>query len=190
MDSLSEVMIDLETMSTHDNASIVSIGAVRFMPPSVATLGTIVSTFYVNVDLATCMDAGLHVESRTVKWWEQQSADARKRLEVDPQPLNVALEQFTKWFGANQETPIWANPPAFDLTILGNAYRVMGVPEPWYFYSERCYRTLRGLFPSLPYARPMVPHDALEDATAQALHLLKMLKLTLPFRGATNVDNS
>jgi len=175
-DSAAEVMIDLETMSTRDNACIISIGAVKLMTPSASTLGGIVDQFYVNVTLASCQDVGLHVESRTVQWWSQQSEAARKKLEEDPVHLTSALLQFNNWFGQDSH-PIWANPATFDLTIMGNAYKAANLKEPWEFYDERCYRTLRSLFPNLPYVKPAVPHDAMQDATAQAEHLLKMLRI-------------
>jgi len=176
MDQMSEIMIDLETMSTYPNASVVSIGAVRFMRPSVATVGNVTDdTFYVNVALPSCMDAGLHVESRTVAWWELQSKEARDALDVDPLPLNAALLKFNQWFG-EESRPVWANPATFDLVILASAYRAVNMTKPWEFYDERCYRTIRSLFPTLPYVKPGVPHQALEDAKAQAHHLLKMLR--------------
>jgi hypothetical protein len=46
--------------------------------------------------------------------------------------------------------------------------------------------TLRRLLPNLPYIKPDVSHDAMQDATAQAVHLLKMLKL---IKGIDNVDS-
>lgn len=186
--NITEVMLDLETMSTHDNASIVSIGAVKFTLPTIATLGGVVDTFYVNVDLASSQDAGLHVESRTVSWWSQQSEAARAALTIDPVPLVDALHSFTKWFGVENSKPIWANPATFDLTILGNAYKALGLHEPWEFYHERCYMTLRKFFPSLPYIKPDVPHDALQDAIAQTQHLIKMLYLMEPLKGITNIE--
>jgi len=176
VDQMTEIMLDLETMSTHPNASIVSIGAVRFMPPSAATAGSVTdATFYVNVALPSCMDAGLHVESRTVAWWELQSKEARDALGVDTLPLNAALLKFSQWFG-EESRPVWANPATFDLVILASAYRAVNMTKPWEFYDERCYRTIRSLFPTLPYVKPGVPHHALEDAVAQAHHLIKILK--------------
>jgi len=177
-----EIMIDLETMSTHDNASIVSIGAVKFTIPE-----GIVDTFYTNVDLASCQDAGLHVESRTVRWWAEQSIEAQAALTVEPIPLVDALAKFSGWVTSEPSHHIWANPAAFDLTILGNAFHVLGKSEPWEFYDERCYATLKRLFPNLPYVQPTVPHDALQDAIAQTNHLMKMLHWLEPLKGVTNI---
>lgn len=174
------VMIDLETMSTHDNASIVSIGAVRFVTPTFATMGTMLDAFYTNVDLASCMDAGLHVESRTVEWWKLQSEEAREMLKSDPKPLTEALQAFSDWYLVEpyklEPCPIWANPATFDLVILGSAYRAVNLILPYQFYHERCYRSVRTLFPEVNYEKPRVQHDALQDAMAQMTHLMKLLK--------------
>ena len=48
------VMIDLETMSTRSNASICSIGAVKFEG------STILDKFYCTIDLKSCKDGGLN----------------------------------------------------------------------------------------------------------------------------------
>jgi exodeoxyribonuclease VIII len=177
---LNGIMLDLETMSTHDNASIVSIGAVRFVTPTMAALGGVIDTFYTNVDLESCMDAGLHVEIRTVKWWELQSVEARTALKIDPKPLSEALTAFSAWYNVNpykiDPMPVWSNPATFDLVILGNAYRALNMPVPFEFFNERCYRTVRTLFPEENYVKPTVPHNALEDALAQTNHLLKLLR--------------
>lgn len=184
---LYQVVLDLETMSTHNNAAIVSIGAVKILPPTTATLGSVIDRFYRNVDLASSQDAGLHVESRTVRWWSEQSEAARAALKVEPvEPLIDALLAFSKWFG--EPKSIWSNPATFDLVILENAYRAVGLSLPFEFYNTRCYRTLKAEFPELVYERPFIQHDALQDAEAQAKHLLKIQKRLLDLRvqDATN----
>ena len=61
--------------------------------------------------------------------------------------------------------------------ILGNAFRACGIPVPWNFYDERCYRTLKSLFPQLKAADTRgTKHNALEDARYQAEHLIKIIR--------------
>ena len=60
------VMVDLETMSSRADASICSIGAVKFEGKE------ILDTFYCTVDLKSCKDAGLRVSMDTVEWWSRQ----------------------------------------------------------------------------------------------------------------------
>ena len=68
------IVVDLETLSTHSNACIVSIGACL-----VENL-EITDTFYINVNGVEGRQAGLHVEPETIKWWEEQSKEARDLL--------------------------------------------------------------------------------------------------------------
>ena len=55
-----QVVVDLETLSTHANACIVSIGACLIEDLE------IVDTFYTNVDANTCKEVGLHIEKNTL----------------------------------------------------------------------------------------------------------------------------
>ncbi len=48
--------------------------------------------------------------------------------------------------------------------------------EPWNFWNNRCYRTLKNLHPKIELVRTGVHHHALADAKTQALHLLEILK--------------
>lgn len=86
-------MLDLETMGFQSNASIVSIGAVAFDPEN-DLLG---ETFYVNVDLTSCLDHGLGVSGETIIWWLKQSSDAREALFKTPLLLKDALLMFTQF---------------------------------------------------------------------------------------------
>ena len=45
---------------------------------------------------------------------------------------------------------------------------------PFRFTHDRCFRTMKALFPDVPYLLPTVAHDALQDAIAQAFHLQKL----------------
>ena len=88
-----KIVVDLETLSTHSNACIVSIGACL-----VENL-EITDTFYINVNGVEGRQAGLHVEPETIKWWEEQTPEAREAWQRDPQPLKDSLESFSKFYG-------------------------------------------------------------------------------------------
>ena len=162
------VMLDLETLSTSANAAIVSIGAC-------ANDGR--PDFYVRVDLATCMQAGLKVDASTIQWWMQQSDAARKALFEDVRPLRDALLLFAHWLGSGThakdegygqvECELWAYPAQFDVTILGEAYKALGKKEPWHYRAPRCLRTAAALVPEVERITSSTEHDALADAKAQ-----------------------
>lgn len=57
------VMVDLETMSTDSNASIISIGAVKFWLNVRQTEFTDDQLFYTAVSLKSSQEAGLHIKA-------------------------------------------------------------------------------------------------------------------------------
>jgi DNA polymerase III epsilon subunit-like protein len=170
-------MTDLETLSTRTNARIVSIGAVLFNEdgiyaqyyraiknPSLARLPHITSVF--------------HVCPRTLKWWEQQSPEAQAVFS-DPDAFHIvdALHEFTAWikkYDSNDTVRMWGNGASFDNAILATAYDLLGLQTPWAFFNDRCYRTVKNLYPDVPMERCGTHHNALDDARSQAQHLLAM----------------
>ena len=165
---MKHIMIDLETMSTAKNAAIVAIGAVEFDPAT----GELGETFYCNVDLGSCMEAGLDVEADTVMWWMSRSDKARARLQNDRVPLRGALADFTTFMtqvGGYDEVAIWGNGSDFDNAILQSAYRALDTQPPWNYRNNRDVRTILALAPEATGGESHgVKHDALGDAVYQA----------------------
>jgi hypothetical protein len=174
-DEMPNVMIDLETMSTANNAAIVSIGAVEF-DPETNSLGR---TFYRRIDLASSESFGLKIDPGTILWWLKQSDKAREELtKADSLTLDQALNDFAKWV-PDKMTP-WGNAASFDLTILTNAYKAVDRGTPWKYHNERCYRTIKVLHPNIKIERDGIHHNALDDAISQANHLMDILKVMAP----------
>jgi exodeoxyribonuclease VIII len=167
---MNNVMLDLETMGLSPTSAIVSIGAVRF--DFQTGLG---DTFYKVVDLESAVNSGLNLDASTVQWWMQQSDAAREVFKQQGEPLSVVLMEFARWLGAPKEVVMWGNGSDFDNVILRNAYEVRKQYVPWMFWNNRCYRTVKSLFPEVKPETPVIKHHALEDAKAQALTLIKML---------------
>ena len=162
------VMLDLETMGNRSTSAIIAIGAVRF---SVA-LG-IEDEFYKVIDLNSSMCSGCSVDADTIMWWMRQSHDARKQFRVGNTPLVDALKEFTSWINWNSE--VWGNGSDFDNVILANAFHQCNLKQPWPFYHNRCYRTMKNMFPEIVMKRKGTYHNAVDDARSQADHLLRIL---------------
>ncbi len=159
-----DLMLDLETMGNVSYSSIVSIGALEFD----INTGKTGKTFYVNVDLQSCIDLGLIINGATVMWWMQQSERARKDLVSGiVLPIEHALRSFSEF--CNKEYRIWGNSARFDLGILQNAYDKAGIPICWDYKNERCVRTLVSLNPEIKKNFPSVgtAHNALADCYYQ-----------------------
>jgi exodeoxyribonuclease VIII len=177
------IMVDLETMGVGNDAAIISIGAVKFDPRGSGVL----DAFYTRVDLSSSLAAGLTVTGSTIEWWlKEDLAEARKALKSsEPMQLWEALTGFVDWYEApipavakdfdNQLTippeGVWGNGATFDNVILRSAYNKLNLECPWSFRLDRCYRTLKALAPTVPVIPVGVGHQALDDATTQALHM-------------------
>ena len=171
---MKNVMIDLETLGNNSNAVIVSIGAVCFSPEGLG------SEFYAVIDPESCVEAGLKMDTSTVMWWLGQSDEARKAITAGPKMNLVAsLLAFSRWIPAQAE--VWGNGAAFDNVILSNAYSAAGLPKPWSYSADRCYRTLRNLRPEMSgKSKPgEVAHNALSDAKYQARFAVELLNSTI-----------
>ena len=167
---MNRIMLDLETMGTGTTAAITSIGAVRFGN------GSVPYRFEVIVDLQSSMDAGLKIDADTIMWWLQQSEEARSGFAAKGMSLAGALLKFSEWVEGskvpNLEDEMWGNGAAFDNAILSNAYRACGVSQPWKFWNDRCYRTIKSTFRGVPINRVGTLHCAVDDAETQARHLM------------------
>lgn len=190
------VMVDLETLDNTSTSLILSIGACVFDENGVGT-----GHFYTTVKAASCHAIGLTISADTVKWWMKQSVEARNAVfgeghmellqkladgqeptsdmldALTPGGMHIAdaLEELRQWWPAG--TPFWGNGATFDNVIVSDAYRRLGARRPWHYTADRCYRTLKALFPKVPaQARAGTYHNALDDALYQAEHAAAILK--------------
>lgn len=191
------VVVDIETMSLASNAAILSIGAVLVGAPGIESRPR---TFYTDVDPAwyerTPLGRTFDVSLDTALWWMRQSDAARSALTdlygtagVAPE-LPVVLDAFREYLdacsgGDLSSVVLWGNGAAFDNVIIANAYKTCGVPAPWNFRNDACYRTFKRMHRDVPLD-PMgegEKHHALRDAVHQANHMMKIA-------AAKNIDFS
>lgn len=164
-------MLDLETMSNGNRAAIIAIGAVIFDARNVEQEG-----FYAQVSLDSSVAQGMEMDTSTILWWLQQSDAARAAFKNNEkaQSLATVLNDFAIWLEQFHDVQMWGNGAAFDNTILSAAYRKCGQVQPWKFWNDRCYRTMKALFPDVQCARFGTHHNALDDARTQAWHLIEI----------------
>lgn len=176
---MNNVMLDIETLGTGKNAVIISIGAVFFNPAT----GELGSELYHTITRKSCEAYGLEVDESTVKWWSEQSEEARAVLN-DPyaEDLHQVLKYFDWWLWENlhdaKTVEVWGNGASFDCAIVANAYRRCAIKLPWRYANERDVRTIVALGRELlqidpKYAFPFVgtEHHALSDAKHQATYV-------------------
>ena len=167
-----KIMLDLETLGTTPGSVIVAIGAVKF------GRGQLHDEFYRRVDIDSCLAAGLTVDGSTIRWWLSQGDSARQEIVKAAMNLPMVLNDFSAWIG-DPKAEIWGNGAAFDNALLAAAYAAAKLPLPWRYSKDRCYRTLCALYPDQRLERQGTHHNALDDASSQAIHLMHLSTLPL-----------
>lgn len=164
------IMLDLETLGTRPGSVIASIGAVVFDLNGVSPR----RIFYRRIDITKALAEGFTIGGDTLKWWLQQSPEAQKELYAEGVSTYEALEAFNDFIGSDNAC-VWGNGASFDNALLSEAYAVCGLPQPWKFWNDRCYRTVKSLHPDMPMTkREGTHHNALDDAISQAEHLITL----------------
>ena len=172
-----DLMIDTETMGLPPDGALMSIGAC-FFDMKTRAIGP---TFSRAINLATAVRDGGTIKPSTVMWWLGQSQQARDAVRFTTEDIRTTLADFSTFIAEHsrhKDVIPWGNSSAFDLTIIGGAYDRIGVPVPWSPFRERCFRTLRNLYPSTEYNtddKGAGAHNALEDAIFQAKHIFRIL---------------
>lgn len=179
-----DVMIDLETLATSPNASILTIGAVRFDPFGSCDVDLSTNDkFYVKVDLDSCDSLGLEVNDDTLNWWAAQSKEAKEEAFSTTGRISIeeAFADLYKFCWGAQR--VWSNGAAFDVVICENVFRKIHKAIPWNFWQVRDVRTIFDL--GIDPIRPSVTaHNALHDALAQAVSVQNVCR-ELKSKGVT-----
>jgi hypothetical protein len=110
---MAHVMFDLETFGTKPGSVLRSIGAAVFDLDT----GDVFSTFYKNIDRASCEAIGLTVDPATEAWWSQQSQEARDALLTNPRHFGEVATTFHTWFRENGGVQIWCQGANFDSVL-------------------------------------------------------------------------
>lgn len=182
---LTDIMIDLETLATSPDATVLTIGAVKFDPFGDDVNEPTCQKFYVRVDIDSCDQLGLAVSDDTVAWWAQQSQEAQDEAFHPDNRVHIveAMHQLYKFcWGAKR---VWSHGASFDVVICEHIFNKIQKAVPWKFWEVRCTRTLFdiGINPERP---PVLKHHALEDAWNQAVgvqNVYKRLRTASSFNG-------
>lgn len=168
------ICVDLETLSTKQNAVIVSIGACLFTFEN-----GIEHEFLVNVDPVSCHNLGMHVEASTVDWWATQPKEARDAWKVSPKPIDVALNHFNDFVGTDNNQYLWAMGAVFDLGVLRSAFETCKISRNWKYWNENDMRTvfnMMGVRNDKIRKTQTGHHTALADAISQTQTLIDLFK--------------
>ncbi|GBL02954.1 3'-5' exonuclease [Glaciecola sp. KUL10] len=174
---MTDVMIDIETLGSGNDACIVSIAAVVFNPNT----SELSANFYNAIDPVDAQQYGT-IDAGTVQWWLKQSNEARAELNnkkaIPLKDALVNLQDFLALYSDYRTRLIWGNGATFDPIILENAFKQTKITCPWKFFNVRDVRTIVdlgrrcfGIDPKKTIKAEGNAHNALDDARHQALYV-------------------
>jgi len=138
-----DIMIDIETLSTKDGASIFQIAAVNF---NIVT-GEVKSKINLIGDIAK-YDT-LSADGSTLKWWLDTDAELlRDLLSRGTLSENAMLAAFHKWLcvqsenGDMKDVYLWGNGILFDNAKVKRAFEDNGFYYPINYANDRDVRTI------------------------------------------------
>lgn len=176
MKQMQNFMVDLETLGTSHDSIILSIGIVQFD----LSTGEIGATFYRTIDEKSSRGYGLTSDKATEEWWSKQDAKVRAQLRIGVQPLKSVLTEVTEFLKLNCKASklLWGNSARFDLGLLEDAYRAVGMETPWAFWNERCCRTIVALNPNIKDSmpKPEGAHHPIVDCKYQIEYVVRTIQ--------------
>ena len=158
--------IDLETIDVTPTATVLSLGAIKFSPFDSSEPH---SELYIKIDIDEQDALGRTTSDSTLEWWSKQNKKVREEAfdQKGCMSVNDTLKQINKWMVGVDV--LWGQGYGFDMTILENMYRSVGVPIPWNFWQVRDSRTLFKCCKEDPRKSMQTDlHNALADAYFQA----------------------
>jgi hypothetical protein len=169
------VMIDLETVSTQSNATILTFAAMKFDPHGDARevssdrIFNSNQSFYRRVDPESCSDLGGHIDDSTVAWWSKQSEEVKEEAfhPDDRHSIKDVLVDFHRWYADSEAA--WSNGSIFDINIIEYYNKELHRGNPWKFWEIRDTRTVYGLTDAELPDLGVNAHHALMDCWKQVV---------------------
>ncbi len=167
---MKDLMLDIETLGTGNNAAITQIGACYF-DPLTGEIGE--KTLSVNIDLGESLARGFEVDAQSLKFWFEQPSANRTFLK-EPVSIDCAMSLFRAYSYGSER--VWSHA-IFDFVLLTNLYARMGKKMPFKFSQCRDIRTLMHLAElEKENSERIGAHDALSDCIFQVGYCSKAYK--------------
>lgn len=162
------IMVDLETASTKENAAILSWAMVPFFTDG--TEFTDMEDFYRVVSLTSCFFAGMDVDKDTQDWWMKQEPKAKSLfLHAEDENIHgVAMEAYT-WLSnlaEKYDLYMWARGLDFDIPKMEWCFsKFVERPLPYKYSHKMDVRTVLKFMQidQSQFEMQGVKHNALDD---------------------------
>lgn len=185
------IMVDLETLGTRQDAIVLEISAVEFN----CHTGEIGEVFDAKLDIDEQVQYRRSLNCETLQWWFKQDEEARKNIfdeDVDIIRFNIPWElaEFSNFVercnnkcnsdSDRRVVKLWGNGSLFDLGILQNMYETClpNMKLPWKFWAVNDVRTIVDLNPDVKRNCKFdgTPHCAVDDCKHEIKYLVETLK--------------
>jgi hypothetical protein len=170
--------IDLETIDTRPQSTILSLGAVKFNPFNSDEPH---SEVYFKVSIDDQDRLGRTVSDSTIEWWSKQDPKIMEEAFDQEGAITVeeALSKINK-FVVGVDI-LWGQGYGFDYTIIEDMYRSLSKPIPYNFWQVRDSRTLFSLCKDDP--RKLLGQNDLHNALADAYYQARGIQLAYKMLG-------
>ena len=168
----SHIMLDIETMSVHPTAMVLSVAAIAFDPFEITT------DFSDNpkLDLLLSLEeqSNRDVQEITAWWWAQRAPEVKAKIfgEENRVSVDIALDLLIKFCW--QKSTVWCQGPTLDITVLTHLFEEHNKGVPWKYNVVRDSRTLLSLVEIED--EPEATHDAIQDCYRQCRMTQKAIK--------------
>ena len=173
------IMVDLETLSTHTNASIIEIAAVEFNKNT----GEIGDVFHECISVSDWPANERHIDGKTILWWMEQDNSLLSKFKNHNSKLHTVLQKFRVFYNQHslqddESTILWGNGSTMDITILQSAYEHFKEPTPWSYWAVNDVRTIVNLNPQIKENCIFEgdKHNPIDDCKHQIKYLVGTLK--------------
>lgn len=169
-------VVDLETLDVVASAKIISIGVAFVTEESSSAVDAKFDKVHLLVDTGTNEQDDRATNERSMKWWLERPEKLRARELSGTLPLSYALGCLAGAMSGYDILGVWGNGAAFDNAIIRHACDQFGLPDPWSYKLDMCFRTLRWMNPDIEPSAPFIgmPHSAVDDAVHEARWLCAM----------------
>ena len=171
-----DIMVDLETLATSPNATILTIAGIRFnFSKDYREVETPYNMDYFYCRVDTESQPTRDIDDDTVAWWAKQDEDAKIEAfsPEDRISLEDAMLAFNHWASGGDR--YWANGSTFDFPILETANKQLGFTSPWKYWQAMDARTIYKLKPD-HFSPTQFKHHALYDCLNQIQKLSDCLR--------------
>jgi hypothetical protein len=165
-----DVMLDIETLSTRNDALVLSIAAIPF--DCIGQEGPWMGDpLFLVPDMIEQIVMGRHVDQNTQEFWQKQPLEASEhwRNPNTRSTVRSALMQLDAFVAGAPR--IWANGIVFDIGILESLYRLVGLVPPWKYNAIRDARTFYDTNtsdrPKLELPETVILHHPITDCRLQ-----------------------